>query len=168
MHREEEFNVILHQYTPMIIATINKWRLYSEQEEYTQVARIALYEAWLRFDETAGSFAPYAKSYIEGRIRHELTRRDKVQTNTFPSAPEIFVNAAELSEQNIETTILLTDVIARAGLTPREKDWASSYILENMKPADISEKFGVSVTTVKSWRKTALVKLQRLQPLWKK
>lgn len=166
MQKEEDFNNILTQYMPMVFGAVKRWNLYRDQDEYEQIGRIALYEAWLRFNEETGCFAPYAKSYVYGRIRHELTRRDKIQTNSFSLEPEILANEIQTVDGKVETHIMLRDIIERAGLTPREKDWTVSYVFDNMKPAAISKKYGVSVTTVKSWRKAALKKLQQLQPFF--
>ncbi|SDO39061.1 sigma-70 family RNA polymerase sigma factor [Alkalicoccus daliensis] len=158
MKKEKEFEKVLSQFMPMVYGVIHKWNLMREKEEYEQIGRIAIYEAWLKYDTAAGPFAPLAKSYIYGKIRHELTRQDKRKSRAYSLEPELLFNIAD--SQHSEEIVLLQQWILQLDLTPREKDWAAAYIIENLKPADIAVKYGVSVTTVKSWRKTALKKLR--------
>jgi RNA polymerase sigma factor (sigma-70 family) len=160
MNREQEFAIMLEQFMPMIHGAVNRWNLFRDKEEYIQLGRIALFEAWEVYDPSTGDFAPLAKSYIYGRFRQELTRRERFQSRYFAMEPELLCNNESLSFNNTETAVLLRDWIATAGLTPREKDWAEAYIIDGMKPADIAVSFGVAVTTVKSWRKSTLKKLR--------
>jgi RNA polymerase sigma factor (sigma-70 family) len=160
MKKDCSFDIVLDQFMPMVFGAVKRWNLYREKEEFEQIGRIALFEAWQVYDPESGDFAPLAKSYVYGRIRQELTRRERFQSRYFAMEPELLANSDSLSFNNTEAAVLLKDWIEKAGLTPREKDWASAYILEDMKPTDIAACYGVSVTTVKSWRKAALKKLR--------
>ena len=54
------FEDVLEQYEPMISASIRKLNIYRDHESFRQAGRIALWQAWNRFDEAKGNFTPFA------------------------------------------------------------------------------------------------------------
>lgn len=70
----EEVNI---QYSPMISALIRKLHIYRDFESFHQVGRIALWQAYQRFDETKGDFTPFAYRSIQGALLDELKRESR-------------------------------------------------------------------------------------------
>ncbi|WP_255485859.1 sigma factor [Sporosarcina sp. BP05] len=54
------FEDVLEQYEPMISASIRKLNIYRGHDSFRQAARVALLQAWNRFDEAKGNFTPFA------------------------------------------------------------------------------------------------------------
>ncbi|SES07540.1 sigma-70 family RNA polymerase sigma factor [Salipaludibacillus aurantiacus] len=158
--KDVEFEEICKQFEPMIYGLIRRWNLGSDKEDYIQTARIALYEAWMRHDGELGAFPAYAKSYVYGRIQQSLEKKERWQTNNVPVEPMQMGETCPGIVFNEEERVILYDWLERTSLTTREKDWVREALFHGHKPQEIADKFGVSVTTVKTWRKTALKKLR--------
>jgi len=156
---EQEFEEICEQYMPMVYGLIRKWNLGSDKEDYIQTGRIALYEAWSRYDGERGAFAAYAKSYVYGRIKQSLERKDRWQTRNVVTEP-LEMNEFNPMTTNAEDMLILYDWLARTNLSPREKRWVLQGLFNGHKPQEIAAMYNVAVSTVKTWRKTALKKLR--------
>ncbi|QKS72639.1 sigma-70 family RNA polymerase sigma factor [Paenalkalicoccus suaedae] len=162
-NQDDEFTDLCQSYMPLIHKLINKWNLGGDRDEYEQIGRIALHEAWTKFDSGRGYFPAYAKSYVRGRIQQELERRDRHQQRQVSVEPTIMHELAGTNDSNIEDNELLEDFLNkhRHTLSKREQQWFQLAIIEGLKQREIASQCGVSTETVKSWRKCALIKLRR-------
>lgn len=147
---------------PLVNSIIRKWNLNRDREEFEQIGRIALFEAWSKFDPKQGVFAAYAKSYVYGRMKSEITGRKKWQDRHLPTEQAEIVNVTDSVPGIDERQIAFKDWLERSRLTKRERIWAREALLYGLKPKEISEKYGVQVSTVKYWRKQALIKLKKM------
>ncbi|MBO0602533.1 hypothetical protein I2483_12775 [Sporosarcina sp. E16_3] len=68
------FEDVLEQYEPMISASIRKLNIYRDHENFRQAARVALWQAWNRFDDAKGNFTPFAYRSIRGAMLDELKK----------------------------------------------------------------------------------------------
>lgn len=159
-NREEEFEEICEQFMPMIYGLIGKWKLVRDKDEFIQTGRIALFDAWSRYDGERGAFAAYAKSYVYGRFQLALERKDRWQTRYVATEPIIKNESSPLFITNEEDMFILRDWLVRINLSPREHDWVVDALIDGLKPREIAERHDVAVSTVKSWRKGALKKLR--------
>ncbi|MGJ9383490.1 sigma-70 family RNA polymerase sigma factor [Salipaludibacillus sp. CF4.18] len=155
-----EFEEICEQFMPMIYGLIRKWNLGMEKDEYIQTGRIALYEAWVRHDEQLGAFPAYAKSYVYGRIQQSLEKKERWNSRHVATEPFIMSETSLLIVGKEEELLVLQDWLSRTSLSPREKEWVREALFYGIKPTEIAESRNVSVSTVKTWRKTALKKLR--------
>ncbi len=153
-----QFDDVLEQFMPMIKGCISRWRLYGELEEFEQIGRIALHEAWEKYNPENGPFAPLAKSYVYGRIQQELTRQNRRRERS------VMLENDHLLPDQEDTAglICLLSFLQSLPLSGREMDWLRLYVMEGSGPSEIAERMGVSVHTVKGWRKQALQKLRSL------
>lgn len=158
--KEYEFEEICEQFMPLIYGLICKWNLGMEKEEYIQTGRIALYEAWSRYDDELGAFPAYAKSYVYGRIQQSLEKKERWNSKHVATEPFIMSETSSIICGNEEDLMVMQDWLARTNLSSREKDWVREAIFYGNKPTEIANACNVSVTTVKTWRKTALKKLR--------
>ena len=154
----ETYEQLLEDFMPMIYSAIRRWHLGNRREDYLQVGRIALYEAWKTYDETRGPFPPYAKSYVYGRIRQELERTDRWAARNVVTEPVAMAETSPTETDAAISDLFITDWLARHPFTERERTWLTEHLFFNLKPKEIARKYGVSVETVKSWRKCALKK----------
>ena len=53
----EKFEDVLTQYEPMISATLRRLNIYRDHESFRQTGRVALWQAWTRYEEGKGHFA---------------------------------------------------------------------------------------------------------------
>ncbi|WP_416150135.1 RNA polymerase sigma factor [Salipaludibacillus sp. HK11] len=159
-NREEKFEEICEQFMPLIYGLIGKWKLVGDKDEFIQTGRIALYDAWSRYDGDIGAFPAYAKSYVYGRFQISLERRNRWQTRFISTEPLTMTETNPFIVNNEENLLLLRDWLARTNLSSREKEWVNEAIFDGLKPREIAEKHDVAVSTVKSWRKEALKKLR--------
>ncbi|ADU32129.1 RNA polymerase sigma factor, sigma-70 family [Evansella cellulosilytica DSM 2522] len=160
MKKEIEFEECCAAYMPLVHSLIRKWRLERERDEYVQVGRIAIYDAWRNYNPSAGPFAAYAKSYICGRMKTAIYKQDKWGTSNLSTDQEILTAISPPANNDAEMMIVLNDWLHTVNLSNREKLWVHEAIFNNLKPKEIAEKYQVQVTTVKSWRKEALQKLR--------
>ncbi len=73
----ETFEQVLEQYEPMIFSIMRKLSIYKNYEDYQQVGRIALWQAFERYDKTRGHFAPFAYRSIYGAMLDEMNRQNR-------------------------------------------------------------------------------------------
>lgn len=161
VNREVEFQNCSRKYTPMIQSIITKWRLGREADEYFQIGLVALYEAWVKYDRTVGEFAPYAYSYITGRIKNEIARNDQWQRHH--SLVEPCEAGDGVMSPMVESEEDLVDLMAwldQVPLTEKERLWAEAAVFYRLKPGEIADMYGYNVHTVKSWRQSAVRKLR--------
>ncbi|WP_192600272.1 sigma-70 family RNA polymerase sigma factor [Sporosarcina limicola] len=154
-----KFEVVLKQYEPMISATIRKLNIYRDYDQYRQAGRIALWQAWERFDETKGNFTPYASRSIRGAMLDELKKESRFNEHVMQMEDEFLdiLNAIEVSE-TIEWSDFLNKAFAL--LKPVERELVHRLFVEGLTLAEYAEEIGISVAGVKKRRERLLVKLR--------
>ncbi|MEM1502831.1 sigma-70 family RNA polymerase sigma factor [Domibacillus sp. 8LH] len=151
-----QFEQIAQQYDPMIHRIMNKLHIYKNKEDFHQVGMIALWEAYTRFDETKGDFAPFAYSTIQGRLKNTLTKDAAFSDGTvLTGEPALFEGVDP--EPTPETAAL----VHSCGdlLEGRAKDWFNESVLRGLSNPDIARKYGVTPAAVRKWQQTAQMKL---------
>jgi RNA polymerase sigma factor (sigma-70 family) len=153
------FEDVLAQYEPMISASIRKLNIYRDHEQYRQAGRIALWQAWNRFDEAKGNFTPFAYRSIQGGMLDELRKESRFEENVMQMEDELLqiVNdqAAPVTAQWMDC---LVDAIDR--LTLAERQLVQQLFIEGFTLAEYAESVGISVPGVKKRRERMLVKLR--------
>ncbi|MCD8511021.1 MAG: sigma-70 family RNA polymerase sigma factor [Bacillus sp. (in: Bacteria)] len=157
--REREFEECCQKYTPMIHSIITKWRLGRESDEYFQIGLVALYEAWSKYEKAVGEFAPFAYSYITGRIKNEIARNDRWQKRILIMEPDEVERLAPLVDRE-DDLVGLTMWLDEIPLLDKERLWLKAAVLYGLKPSDVASLYGYNVHTVKSWRQSAVKKLR--------
>ena len=89
------FEDVLQQYDPMISAFIRKLHIYREHETYKQAGRVALWQAWERFDESIGNFTPFAYISIRGAMLDELKKEKRFEQRVTQMEAGLMENAIE-------------------------------------------------------------------------
>jgi len=153
------FEEVLEQYEPMISSIIRKLNIYREFEQFRQAGRIALWQAWLRFDETKGDFAPYAYRSIYGALLDELKRETRFSAVHVPAEDDIL----EVAGTNLDTASIEYNSLEELllNLTSAEKELLILLYEDRVSQTVCAAHFGISVAGVKKRRERLLAKLRR-------
>ena len=153
----EEFEQIAIKYEPLIKKLIAKYQLTWDYQEMYQIGLIALWKAWNNFQPEKGVFPAYAKSYVRGRLLTEIKKRKHYYDH------HLFTE--ELPEKPIvesDSSLFISEWLTKNVLSQREKLWLKEAVLLGKETKRIADEQGVSVDTVRSWKKTALRKLRKV------
>ncbi|MGM7634621.1 sigma-70 family RNA polymerase sigma factor [Bacillus sp. Hm123] len=154
----EGFENVYHQFSPMIYHVMKSLHIYKNQDEFQQIGRIALWEAYEKYDEEKGTFSSLAYLYIKGRMIDELKKaKQREEKVVYTNGLFWEEKPDERSDQSSELEALLTYASL---LTPREKIWLIRTFYHGMTTTEIAQYEHVSPSTVKKWRKQVMNKLK--------
>ncbi|QPC45568.1 sigma-70 family RNA polymerase sigma factor [Mangrovibacillus cuniculi] len=157
----EPFTELAENYTNMIHKVIHTLRIYQHHEEYYQIGLIALWEAHERFEDDKGDFAPYAYSYIKGKMLHELNRKVRDgERYVAPNEDYWAVVADSHPSGALEMEMLLSHC---GSLNEKQKKWVQYTFFHMLTLSEIAKVENVSESAVKKWRKGAKEKLRQLK-----
>jgi len=157
----EEFEQVLEQYEPMISSILRKAHVYKNYEHYRQTARIALWQAWQKYEPTRGHFAPYAYRtmltviYEEMRKDNQHTEHYKPYENDKLAAAQKYMEIKHMPYDHAATFEMLDDY-----LTAEEFELLKDLYYYQHKYEELTEKYGASVAALKKRRDRLLKKLR--------
>ncbi|WP_238537623.1 sigma-70 family RNA polymerase sigma factor [Sporolactobacillus vineae] len=174
------FEQLLKKYSRLINHAVRKYgedyhRHYygsTDQDDLMQIARIALHDAFLRFDMSKVApgkdpehvFTRFAAKTIKGNLS------DHFRKTVRHTSIEYFIidqeKAPDFPDPRLETVeqqmyALIEDELNL--LTPREQQYLTDYLIKGWKTMDIAAAEGVSEHTVRSWKKSIRKKLAGLK-----
>jgi len=153
------FEDVLAQYEPMISASIRKLNIYRDHDIFRQAGRVALWQAWTRFDEAKGNFTPFAFRSIRGAMLDELKKENKVEENIALVDVDIL-----LDETEIKFDVYFGEKHELEGvldiLSPAERELVQLLFFDGFSLAECAGKIGISVDAAKKRRQRILVKLR--------
>lgn len=155
------FEDVLAQYEPMISACIRQLNIYRQHEHFRQAGRVALWQAWQRFDAEKGDFAPYAYRCIRGAMMDELKKEGRFDAHYMPAEDDkltFWIDEAEVEELENERNGSLYEAVRE--LTEDEFKLLQWLFVERFTRAECAERFGISVPAVKKRRERLLKKLR--------
>ncbi|WP_144461203.1 sigma-70 family RNA polymerase sigma factor [Siminovitchia fortis] len=154
----EGFTELAEQYRPMIYHIMHSLNIYKNEDEFYQIALIALWEAHARFDPEKGKFSTFAYSYMKGRMMTELTRQSKAEEgNAYPDDAFWETKKDEREQPPLQLATLLSYC---DGLTKKQKQWVVYTFYFGMSVKEIAEEEKVSLSAVKKWRAGAMEKIK--------
>ncbi|WP_343070849.1 sigma-70 family RNA polymerase sigma factor [Bacillus sp. REN10] len=154
----ENFENIYHQFSPMIRHIMRSLHIYKDEDEFQQIGRIALWEAYEKYEPQKGAFSTIAYSYIKGRMMDALKKAKQLEEQVVYTDQLLWQDVPDQQkDQSLELEMLLTYTLS---LSDREKVWLIRTFYENMTIAEIATCENVSPSAVKKWRKQALAKLK--------
>ncbi|WP_419958046.1 sigma-70 family RNA polymerase sigma factor [Psychrobacillus psychrotolerans] len=153
-----DFEEVLEQFDPMISACIRKLNIYKNHEIYRQAGRIALWKAWVKFDEGKGNFAPYAYRSIYGGMLDELKKEKRQEEYTDPVEDE---KLAVMLEKSIVLSIVSEDLErAIESLQAQERELLIWIFVEEISLQQAATRVGITIPGIKKRRERILVKLR--------
>lgn len=158
-----KFDEVLIQYEPMISATIRKLNIYRNFEEFKQAGRVALWQAWTRYEENQGHFAPYASRYIRGAMLDLLRKENQFETHVMQTEDDILTMLVEQESESVFSTTW-TDALLEAveQLTISDQNLIRWIYVEGLTQIECAEKAQISVAGIKKRRERLLNKLRKL------
>ncbi|MFC3884681.1 sigma-70 family RNA polymerase sigma factor [Bacillus songklensis] len=153
------FEEALVQYTPMVHHLLKKLRIYKDFEDYIQLAFIALWEAYEKFDPEKGAFSAYAYMTMKGHLLMALKKQIKYAEHNKPLNEAVLgIIEAERNNVPLEQEILY---LYYRGLTEGEKTYIHEHIINDRPLHDIAAEHQVKLDAVKWWGRSAKKKLRR-------
>ena len=118
-------------------------------DDFQQIARLGLWKACLRYDETKGKFSTYAVPAIENEIKMELRKMSRKPIETSLDALITDTSGLTISEICMgEQDVGFIDTIwVDKELTDRQKR-ILSLLYDGMVQADIAREIGISQTMI--------------------
>lgn len=155
------FDDVLIQYEPMISATLRKLNIYRNHETFRQAGRIALWQAWTRYEEGKGHFAPFASQSIRGAMLDELKKENRFEKHHMQTEDEIMSVLREIEQPMAK---IWSDRIEEAfeQLTSAERMLVQWLFVEGLTQVECAEKAGISVAGVKKRRERMILKLRNI------
>lgn len=150
----------IEQYTPMISALMRKLHIYRDYESFQQVAKIALWQAWLRFDEAKGDFTPYAYRSMQGAMLDELKRESRFTEFADSCGNEKFERIEDIRKDD-ELPDWLDDVL----LKENERQLLEDLFVKGLHLSQIAEQQGLSLSGMKKRRERVLKKVKAVKEL---
>ena len=122
-------------------------------DDFQQIARLGLWKACLRYDETKGKFSTYAVPAIENEIKMELRKMsrkpieislDDFVKDTSDDADRLTISGICMGEQDVG---FVDTIWVDKELTDRQKR-ILSLLYDGMVQADIAREVGISQTMI--------------------
>lgn len=157
------FEEVLSQYEPMITATLRQLNVYRNHEHFRQAGRVALWQAWTRYDEEKGHFAPYASRSIRGALLDLIKNETRFEENVMQTEDDLLVDFIE-KEREPPLLEVWSDRVGTAfdQLSASERQLIQWIFIEGLTQAECAAKAGISVPGIKKRRERMLVKLREL------
>ncbi|GGE51005.1 hypothetical protein GCM10011391_32220 [Pullulanibacillus camelliae] len=156
MIRACSFEDIATRFDPLIKKWLISYQQLRDYDEMYQIALIALWEAVQQFDPKKGAFPAYAALMVRGKLLTEIKRKKRYASRhlffeTFPEFPIV----QEVDTLEVGAFQYMT------WLSDRERLWIKEAVLRDKETAIIAAEQGVTMDTVRSWKKAALAKLKK-------
>lgn len=156
-----KFEQVLEQYEPMISATLRKLNIYRDHEQFRQESRVALWQAWERYDAKQGHFAPFAARSIRGAMLDLIKRENKFQDYVVQTEDQLLLGYLE-SEYEMMASVEWSDELTceLEKLSETEKQLIQWLFANGLTQKECAEKAGISIAGIKKRRERLLTKLK--------
>ncbi|WP_230321473.1 sigma-70 family RNA polymerase sigma factor [Planococcus salinarum] len=151
----EDFIEVEEQYAPLISALIRKMHIYRDYEVYRQVGKVALWQAWSRFDGDKGDFTPYAFRSVHGAMLDELAREGRYA--------KLFLLSEGSHFEELEMPVQeekLPEWVAGIPLKEKERRLLHELFVEDKGIKQLAELYGISVAGMKKKKARLLEKIK--------
>lgn len=158
-HNLTSFEEVLAQYEPMISASMRNLNIYRDHMHFRQIGRVALWQAWTRYREERGHFAPFASLSIRGAMLDELKKEGRFSTHVTQTEDVLLDHLVDQEEQPIaewSDRVLL----AFEKLNDQERSLIQWFFIEGLTQAECAKKAKISVSGIKKRRERMLLKLR--------
>lgn len=153
-----EFEKMLQQLEPMISAHLRKLHIYKEHAHFRQVARGAIWQAWLKYDSQRGDFPPFASQTIRGALLDELKRLNRYEVHVQPTETSKLQQLQEQEQQPRKKEVL---AILQAYTSKIELELLSAYYYEGYSTAEIAKIMNMTVPALQKSRSRLLKRLRK-------
>jgi DNA-directed RNA polymerase len=157
---EFSFEEIAESYQPLIKKMVKHYMAGMTYDEAYQMGLIALWEACMSYDPERGHFPAYAKFHLTRTFLTHIRSRQRDKERFVWD--EGLIAAAPALAQFEEDFLAAAEVDrCRPCLTPREYSWLYLTVIKGLATSEIAANLEVSPHTVRSWKKSAVMKLRK-------
>ena len=139
---------------PLVYYVLNKkFPMNRLDDDFQQIARLGLWKACLRYDETKGKFSTYAVPAIENEIKMELRKKsrkpieislDDLIRDTSDNADRLTISGICIGEQDVG---FIDTIWVDKELTYRQKR-ILSLLYNGVVQDDVAKEIGISQTMI--------------------
>ncbi|WDL95228.1 RNA polymerase sigma factor [Alicyclobacillus sp. ALC3] len=153
---------VMDAFTPLIRATASRYR-HVAYEDALQEGYLSLLECTGSYNPARGvPFAAYAKSHVQGDVRTAMRRLWTVEARSVALQDYHLDDGSDwLGRSSGMAGVELRMMMEAAHLSPREAQSIRGQLM-GLSCSEIAKEQGVSVETVKTWRKRAFRKLRKV------
>ncbi|WP_052124217.1 sigma-70 family RNA polymerase sigma factor [Ureibacillus manganicus] len=157
----EEFEEVVEQYDPMITSLLKRANIYKNHDQFRQSARIALWNAWQKYDPARGPFAPFAYRSIKTSIFSEMTNDNRFSERQIAYEKETLTAIAQIIEQknnhheHSDILFILQDL-----LTEKEYQLIIDIYFNGYNCKELTKKYGTSAAALRKRKDRALKKVR--------
>ncbi|QCR31894.1 RNA polymerase sigma factor [Lysinibacillus sp. SGAir0095] len=158
----ERFEEVLKQYEPMISSILRKAHIYKNHEFFRQAARIALWKAWRNFDESRGSFSPYAYQMMLTTVYTSMRKDNQYSESQIPFEKDKLTTLAQTADfkmSPLEESSLLEPLVEH--LSADEFQLLKDLYFDQYKYEELTDKYNASVAALKKRRDRIFKKLRQ-------
>lgn len=146
----------------MISSILRKTNVYKNHEHFRQSARIALWEAWKKYDSARGHFAPFAYRTIQTTIFTELKKDTQYTERQIPYEKDKLTTVAQYMEHSESTDKQILQLIdlLQEKMTLNEFRFLEDLYVYGYQYEELTEKYGATVTALKKRRQRLIKRLR--------
>lgn len=153
----DQFEQVWKQYEPMASAIIRKLHIYRDFACFRQTAAIALWQAWLRYEEERGSFAPFAYRSMYGAMLDDLKKEAKVSEKMVGVGGDVL--EAFAAKEPVEDH--LPDWLDECQLSQHEQSLLESLFIDGVSVAELAQESSLTLAGMKKRRERLLNKIRK-------
>ena len=159
----DNFEQILEQYEPMITNLLRRANIYKNHEHFRQIARVALWHAWKKYNPERGPFAPYAYRYMQTTIYTELKNENTFTDHEISYEHDKLTATAQLLEiknQNHQEDSELLSTLKNL-LNENEIQLIVDLYYNGYSYEDLCEKYGIAYYALRKRRDRLIQKIRK-------
>ena len=142
-----EFEQLVSEMEPMIAKLLSKCRIYKNEDEYRQIALIALWKAYSSYDESKYKFEGYLYNQMRYDVIDALRNYAKREAVFIPTLDEKITFYLENSQEMLTSNAVLEKVFEQ--MTDEEKQLLHAIFFERQTNEELAQQFGISVEAAK-------------------
>lgn len=154
-----DYEQVLEQYRPMISAIIRDFNIYTDFEDYEQIAMLALWQAIQIYDEERGAFSSIAYTLMKRAVGNALRKNIRVAKQV-PVESDTLQYLTETTTDENEAEEWLALIFEH--LSPEEQQLAYLYWIEEKPNDELAQLFQISYEGVTKRKYRLLRKLKKI------
>lgn len=155
-----DFEHLVVEMEPIIEKILSNCRIYKNRDEYRQIALIALWKAYLRYDKSKYNFKAYLYNQIRYDVIDALRYYAKREAVILPTSDEKLSLYLENTQETTSSNLLLEKMFKF--ITDEEKRLLCAIFEEQKTNGEIAEEFGISVEAIRKRKYRLLAKLKKV------
>lgn len=155
-----EFEELVVEMKPMIEKILHKCGIYKNQDEYRQIALIALWKAYSSYDKSKYNFKAYLYNQMRYDVIDALRYYAKREEMFIPTADETLHFHLESMKEFPASNTILENMFK--DLTQEEKQLLHAIFVDQKTNNEIAKEIGISIEAIRKRKYRLRSKLRKL------